>query len=171
MEEHGRQTLTHFLCASRLELEDKLTYWPLLRSGRMVSTKDGYVKKLLRLTALREDLVAPVAASTHDLRSAATDAELTAVLLHHQLPATITPGRGRSDQAAAEPYREGHFFWELLHCYPTREVQQAIQYLHQMDHTQQHYASVIRAAVAVDERGEPLTETARRLAPAVAVEG
>lgn len=148
-EEFGSKPLRGFLVSPRLTLEEKLIYFPLLRTGRLPSLKDGHMKKLVRLLVLRDDLLNPDLLVAPELSRLGEDG-LAGTLLAHDLPAGLTPGKSASDRFITEPYEEGHFLWELLHVYPARTVQEIIQFLANLDGSDYHFISVVCA----EEHGE-----------------
>jgi len=158
MEENGKKPVSAFLTTAKLTLEEKMMYWPYMRSGKLISYKDGYIKKILRLLNLREELVQPNLEMPPEKGTVSSKEEIKEITLAHELPGSLTPGKSAAEQYGVEYYNEYHFFWELLHCYPARSVQEFIQYLHRMDKSDQHFASVICPVELVDEGGEPLTE-------------
>jgi hypothetical protein len=152
----GDKPIRRFLSAGELTLEEKLLFWPLVRTGRLLSLKDGHMKKLVRIISLHDELLTPDFANAPELGRARTREELTEVFLHHPVPPSLTLGLSLSDRYVVETYAEGHFIWELLHVYPARAVKEAIQLLHQLDGTVPHFLTV---AYAVEvETGRPAKE-------------
>jgi hypothetical protein len=164
MEENGKKPVTRFLTAARLTLEDKLNYWPLLRTGSMIDFRDGYIKKMKRVINLRDELLQQDFNIAPSVKRISTAAEMKHVTLHHDAPEGLTPGRSFSDEYVEESYQEGHFFWELLHVYPARAVQEFIMYLHGLDGSDNHFIAALCAAELVDSDGNPITEPAKRFA-------
>ncbi len=162
MEEHGPRPLYRFLTAVPLSLEDKLLYWPMIRAGKTLNYKDGYVKKLTRVIAIRDELTSPDLANAPELRRAAAIADISRVFLHHDLPARLTPGKSCSADYVVEAYTEHNFFWELLHIYPDRAAQEAIQYLLWLDQSENHFIVAQTAAELVDASGAPITEAVKK---------
>lgn len=162
LEENGRQTVAWFLSRAPLELEMKLLYFPVLRAQKMVNWEDGYMKKLSRILGLAAELTSPALALAPELRPVTCREELEEVFLRHDLPPGVTPGRSAGGEYVVEPYTEGHFLWELLHCYPTRTVQEVIQYIHRLDNSENHFLTVMRAVALTDGEGRPLTEPAKK---------
>lgn len=171
MEEHGGKPLFRFLTAASISLEEKLLYWPLIRAEKLINFKDGYVKKLTRVIAIRDELVHPDLANAPELRRAQSVAAVSRVFLHHELPARLTPGRSCSAEYVVETYAENHFFWELLHIYPDRAAQEAIQYLLWLDQSENHFMVAQTVAELVDASGAPVTEPAKKYVIEVRLEG
>lgn len=170
MEENGRKPVARFLTSARISLEEKIIYWTLIRTRKMISYKDGYVKKLLRLVSIRDELLHPDLAYVEAKGSVGSSDELGDVFLHHRVPGDLTPGKSFSAEYVRETYGEGHFMWELLHIYPAREVQEAIQYLHRLDGSDQHFISISRAAELVDSSGKPVFEPLKKYTIEVSLE-
>jgi len=162
VEENGDKPASRFLNKVKLTLEEKLFYWPLMRTYTMVSYKDGYMKKLSRLMQLRDELMHPDLGIAYELKKASSVAELKKAFLHIELPEGLTPGVSCSDEYVIEPYNEEHFLWELLHVYPARTVQEVIQYIYRMDNTGNHFIVAQKIAELVDASGAPVTETVKR---------
>ncbi|MFO8056519.1 MAG: hypothetical protein R6V10_04410 [bacterium] len=171
MDEYGGRELSFFLNRSNLSLEDKVLYFSLIRSGKFISYKEGYLKKLMWVKSIHDELLSPSPEIAPQTRKLSGREELSKVFLRHELPEKLTPGRSSSDEYTIESYNENHFFWELLHCYPTRTVQEAVQYLHTLDNTENHFISVMQAAEEVDASGRPVTEPAKRYRLSVQLEG
>lgn len=162
MEEYGNKELSFFLNRASLSLEDMVLYFALIRSGKFISYKEGYLKKFMWVKSIHDELLNPnpqIAPQNHTI---STREEFEKVFLYHDLPSQLTPGKSSSDEYAVEYYNENHFFWELLHCYPTRMVQETIQYLHTLDNTDNHFISVIQAAEKLDSKGNPVTEPVKQ---------
>jgi len=171
MEDYGGKPLPRFLAAAPLSLEEKLIYWPLIRAGKTINFKDGYVKKLTRVIAIRDELLHPDLATAPEIRRAATIADINRVFLHNDLPESLTPGRSCSAEYVVETYAENHFFWELLHIYPDRAAQEAIQYLLWLDQSENHFIVAQTAAELTDASGTPLTEPVKKFVIEVMLEG
>lgn len=158
LEENRTKPMSFFLSAARLTIEEKIFYWPMIRTGQLISFKDGYVKKMIRVLNLREDLVVPATPAFYDMRKVGGRDEIADVFLRHEVPAGLTPGKSCSDEFATDDYGEEHFLWELLHYYPARTVREFIQYLHRLDLSDNHFITVMRQALVVNDKGDPLTE-------------
>ncbi len=158
MNEYGDRPLQYFLTAAPLELYDKLMYWPMIRCLKHIDFREGYMKKLMRIISIRDEILHPDLASPPGEGGAGTREEIASVFLHHDLPAGLSPGKSCSDEYVREPYNEGHFFWEMLHCYPARAVQEAVEYIHLLDKSENHFISAVRPALMVDGGGNPVKE-------------
>jgi hypothetical protein len=155
IEEFGDKPLRVFLGGVSLSLEDKFIYWTLLRTGAMVSFKDGYVKKFLRIKSLAEEILTLNLEIAPELGTARTSREVNRVFLRHELPEGITPGKSASGLFVTESYAEGHLLWEVLHCYPARMVQEIVQYLHKIDGSENHFIIAVQAAATGEEETLP----------------
>lgn len=162
VEENGDKPVKRFLTVAGLALEDKMLYWLLIRSGKMISHKEGYIKKLLGIVGLRDELLHPNLEIAPELRKISDVRQIHDVFLHHDLPAVLTPGKSCSDEYVVEHYNQGHFLWEVLHCYPPRVVCEVIQYIHTLDGSENHFISAIRLAEMVDPEGRPITEPTKK---------
>lgn len=169
IEENGERPLSLFLGLTSLTLEEKVIYFPLIRTRKLVSWKDGYMKKLSRLMALAAELRSPGLELSPEIKTIGSTEELQTVFLHHDLPPELTLGQSAADRCAVEAYAEGHFFWELLHCYPARAVPEVIQYLHRMDQSDHHFITVTRA-FEVDESGAPVSGNRRKIVIEIGIE-
>ena len=171
VEEYGAKPIARFLTVARLALEEKFMYWPLIRTGKLINYKDGYVKKVMRNMALRDELLQPNIANAPELRKIKTVSEIKDVFLRHDLPASLTPGPSCAEEYVVETYAEHHFFWELLHIYPARMVPEAVQYLHMLDDSENHFIAALRAAELVDGEGNLVVEPMKKFIIEVNLEG
>lgn len=162
LEEYGEKPLSQFLARSSLALEEKLLYWPAINTGKFISFKNAYLKKALRINGLREDLLHYNLETASELIPVKDRREMEKALLHHELPERLTPGRSCAAEMVVEAYDEHNFVWELLHCYPTRMVQEMVQYLHSLDESDNHFITAIAAIEISDENGKPITEPMKK---------
>lgn len=162
LEENGDRPVTNFLTSAPLALDEKLMYWTLIRCGKMINFKDGYIKKAMRIISLRGEILHPDLRDAEDSGKISRAEQVAEVFLHHRLPDRLTPGKSCADRYIIEWYGEHHFFWELLHVYPDRMVQEVIQYLHMLDESENHFIVALRAAELLDWSGEPVTEPVKQ---------
>ncbi len=162
VEVHGDKPVTRFLNSAGLTLEEKIFYYPLMRAGKPVSTKDGNVKKVLRLFGLHEELRQLDLAYPPEEGKVGSVSETKEISLSFDLPDAINIGKTASDEYVVEDYGENHFVWELLHCYPPRAVAEFSQYLHTLDNSDHHFMSVLTPVELVDENGRPVTEEIKK---------
>jgi|GEM_PF-4614827 len=162
LEEYGNKELSFFLNRSDIDLTDKILYFALVRSGKFISYKEGYLKKFMWVKSIHAELLSPNPEIAPEVHKIGSREEMNEVFLYHDLPEGLTPGKSCADEYTLEYYNENHFFWELLHCYPTRMIQEVVQYLHTLDNTENHYISVIQAVEKKDPSGNPLTEPVKQ---------
>ncbi len=162
LEENGDRPLLKFLDTLPMDIYQKLVYLPLIRAGKLIDYKDGNLKKIIKILSLRDEILNPGLTSVYKKKAISDSSEVTGVFLHHPVPGNLTPGKSLSDSYVVEPYGEEHFYWELLHVYPDRAVQDAIQYLHQLDGSENHFIVATCMAELVDEKGECITEPKKK---------
>jgi hypothetical protein len=156
------KSIIAFLNDGQISCEEKILLYPLIRAKQVVDYKDGYIMKVVRLLALKEEILTPSFSVLPELKKVETIEEIHNVFLHHDLVGSVTPGVSSSDEYVVDPYLEGHFMWELVHLYPARAVQEFVQYLHKMDQSENHFIMAMSIVELVDEKGDCLTETLKR---------
>ncbi len=156
------KSIIDFLNDGQISCEEKILLYPLIRAKQVVDYKDGYILKITRLLALKNEIATPSFTVLPELKKVKTIEEIHNVFLHHKLVDPITPGTSSSDEYVVDPYLEGHFMWELLHIYPARAVQEFVQYLHKMDQSENHFIMARSIVELVDEKGDCLTETSKK---------
>jgi len=165
MDLNGDRPVKRFLSTDvGLGLEDKIMYFSLVRTKKMIGYKDGHVKKMTKIINLRNELLHPDVENAPSAGKLAGLEDLAGVFLHHPIPESLTLGVSASEEYVSEPYQEEHFMWELLHVYPPTATQEFIQYLHKMDDSPHHFISVQSPVQLVDAEGRPVTEPMKKYA-------